>query len=89
MLSAGFSTNCAPNFIRNIDNLITLGNTRTENKGLKCTIAYNNIESRFPNHVFYINFDLNNPVYKNVNDDEDFNRSYDLLLVFACYKRHR
>jgi len=32
--------------------LITLGNTSADNKGLECTIAYNNIERRFPNHVF-------------------------------------
>jgi len=42
---------------QNSYNLITIENTSAENKGLKCTIAYNNIESRFPNHVlFYINF---------------------------------
>jgi len=52
MLSTDFSTNCAPNFFENSDNLITLGNTYAENKGLECTIAYNNIENRFPNHVF-------------------------------------
>jgi len=52
-MSTDFSTNCAPNFIQNMsDNLITLGNTNAENKGLECTIAYNNVESRFPNHVF-------------------------------------
>jgi len=34
---------------------ILLG-TIAQNKGLECTIAYNNIESGFPNHVFYINF---------------------------------
>jgi len=32
---------------------ITLGNTSAENKGLKCIIAYNNIQSMFPNHVLY------------------------------------
>jgi len=31
------------NFIQNTDILITLGNTKTENEGLECTIAYNNI----------------------------------------------
>jgi len=35
---------------------IVLGNTSAENKGPECTIAYNNIESSFSNHVFYINF---------------------------------
>jgi len=30
-LSTDFSTNCAPNSIQNIDNLITLGNTNAEN----------------------------------------------------------
>jgi len=49
----GLSTNCAPNFIQNTDILITLGITSAENKGLECTISYNNIiECRFPNHVF-------------------------------------
>jgi len=38
MLSTVFSIDCAPNFIQNTDRLI----------------AYNNIESRFPNHVFFI-----------------------------------
>jgi len=32
MLSTDFSTNYAPNFIRNTDILITLGNTNAENK---------------------------------------------------------
>jgi len=32
-------------------NLIPLENMSDENKGLECTITYNNIESRFPNHV--------------------------------------
>jgi len=58
MLSTGFSTNCAPNFFQNSDNLITFGNMSTENKGLNCIVAYNNIISRFPNHIFYINFVL-------------------------------
>jgi len=58
MLSTYFSTNCAFNFIQNTDYLIiaTLGNTRAENKGLECTIPYDNIKSIFLNHVFYINF---------------------------------
>jgi len=51
MLSTVFSTDCAPNFIQNTDILITLGYTCAENKGLE-SIAYNNIESRFQNHVF-------------------------------------
>jgi len=39
------------------DILIALGNTSAENKGVERTIAYNDIESRFPNHVFFnINF---------------------------------
>jgi len=38
--------------------LITLGNTSAKSKGPECTIAYNNIERRFPNHGFYINFGL-------------------------------
>jgi len=42
--------------IQNTDILITLGNTSVENKGFECTIGYNNIESRFPNHIFYIKF---------------------------------
>jgi len=54
MLSADFLENYAPNFIQNPDNLITLGHTSAENKGLECTIAYDNIESRFPNYVFFI-----------------------------------
>jgi len=48
----------APNLFQNGDNLITLGYTSAENKGLECTIAYNNIISRFLNHVFYISFAL-------------------------------
>jgi len=52
MLSTDFSINCAPNFFRNSDNLIILGNTSAKNNGLECTIAYNNK----PNHVCYINF---------------------------------
>jgi len=51
MLSTNLSTNCAP-ICTNADILITLGKTSAENKGLEFTIAYNNIESRFPNHVF-------------------------------------
>jgi len=51
-LSIEFSTNCAPNFIQNSNILITLGNTNAENKGLECAIAYNDIKSRFPSHVF-------------------------------------
>jgi len=35
MLSTDFSTNCALNFIQNTDNLITLGNTSAENKGIE------------------------------------------------------
>jgi len=50
ILNTDFSTNCAPNYIKNI--LITLENTSAEKKGLECIIAYNNIKSRFPNHVF-------------------------------------
>jgi len=53
--------------IRNTDNLITLGITSAENKGLEYTIAYNNIdnniESRFPNQVFYMNFDELSTLY--------------------------
>jgi len=41
------SANYAPNVIQNTDILISLGNTSSENKGLECTIAYNNIESSF------------------------------------------
>jgi len=52
-VSADFSKNCGPNFTQNTGILITLENTSAEKKGLECTIAYNNIESRFP---FYINF---------------------------------
>jgi len=51
MLSTNFSTNCASNFDQNTDILITLGNT-----------ADNNIESRFPNHVFYINLVSTNDI---------------------------
>jgi len=40
-------TNYAPNFLQNTDILITLENTSGENKGLECTITYDNIESRF------------------------------------------
>jgi len=40
-VSTDFTINCAPNFIQNSDNLITLANTSAENKGLKCTIPYN------------------------------------------------
>jgi len=54
----GVKTYCAPNFIQNTDILISLGNTSAEEKGLEYTIAYNNIGSRFQNHVFYINFVL-------------------------------
>jgi len=43
-------------FIQNTDILVTLENTSAENKGLDW-IAYNNIESSFPYHVFDINFD--------------------------------
>jgi len=39
--------------------IITLGNMSAENKELKCTIAYNNIESRFPNHVFLYQLGVN------------------------------
>jgi len=57
MLSMDFSINCAPKFFPNSDNLNTLENASAENKGLECTITYNNIKSRFLNHVFfYINF---------------------------------
>jgi len=49
MLSTDFSTNCEPNFIQKR----ILGNTSAENKGLECTTANNNIENRFPNHVFF------------------------------------
>jgi len=49
-LSTDFSTNCALIFIQNTDNLITLGNMS------ECTIAYNNIERRFPNHLFISTF---------------------------------
>jgi len=52
MLSTDFSTNCALNFIHNTDILITLGNMSAKNKGLERTIAYNNIESRFPKPWF-------------------------------------
>jgi len=55
MLSTNFSTKCAPSFIQNTDNLINLGNKSAENKGLEYTFAYNNIESWFPNHIFYMN----------------------------------
>jgi len=34
MLSTDFSTNCAPNFFQNSENL-----TSAESKGLECTIA--------------------------------------------------
>jgi len=47
-VSADFSKNCGPNFTQNTGILITLENTSAEKKGLECTIAYNNIESRFP-----------------------------------------
>jgi len=40
------------------DILITLGNTSAENKGLKCTIAYNTSKVGFQTMFFYINFDL-------------------------------
>jgi len=54
MLSTNFSTYCAPNYIQNTDNIITLGNTyECRKKGLECTIAYTNIESGFPNHFLY------------------------------------
>jgi len=49
-LSTDFLTIRAPNFIQNTNILITFGKTSVENIGLECTIAYNNIESRFPNH---------------------------------------
>jgi len=52
MLTTDFSTNCALKFIQNTDSLITLGNTSAESKRLGCTIAYNNIESTLPHHVF-------------------------------------
>jgi len=57
MLSTDLSANCAPNY-ESTDTLITFENTlgSAENKGLECAIAYNNIESRFLNYVFYINF---------------------------------
>jgi len=42
MVSTDFSKNCAPNFIQNTNILITFGNMSAENKGLECTIAYNN-----------------------------------------------
>jgi len=51
-VSTDILTNCAPNFIQNCDVLITLGNMSAENKEIECTIAYNNIENMFPNHVF-------------------------------------
>jgi len=41
---------CVPKSIQNTNTLITLGNKILENKGLECTDANNNIESRFPNH---------------------------------------
>jgi len=47
---------CAPKSIQNTNILITLGNTIPENKGLECTNCNNNIESRFPNQGFSINF---------------------------------
>jgi len=34
MLNTHFSTNCAPNFIQNTDNLIIVGNMSAEKKGL-------------------------------------------------------
>jgi len=46
-----------PNFIQNTDILITRGNKSAEIKGFECAIAYNNTESTFLHHVFYINFD--------------------------------
>jgi len=55
LLSTDFLTNCA-HFNQNTDIFITLENTSVENKGLECTIAYNNmIENKFSNHVFISN----------------------------------
>jgi len=51
----GLFNKCAPNL--HSDVLVTLGNTSAKSNKLECTIAYNDIESRFLNHVFYINFD--------------------------------
>jgi len=34
--------------------LISLGNTSAEHNGIECTVAYSNIESRFPNIYIYI-----------------------------------
>jgi len=49
---------CTPKSIQNTNILITLGNVIPENKGLECTHANNNIESRFLNNGFSINFNL-------------------------------
>jgi len=61
MLSTDFSTNCAhcaPIFIQNSDNLITLGCTSAENKGLECTILTKTLKVGFQTMFFYINFGL-------------------------------
>jgi len=70
----------APNFIQYTDNLITLGNTSAKNKGRECTIAYNNIESRFPDHVFYINFDISMHCIRRLKK-EIIGLSYFFLLI--------
>jgi len=56
-------------------------NKKKENKGLECTIAYNNIESMFPNHVFFIST-LCNPA-----NNWPINLVSRLLLgiISACY----
>jgi len=43
--------------------LITLGNTSAEYKGLERTIAYNNIQSWFPNHVFLYQLWWKSPMF--------------------------
>jgi len=75
MLNTDFSTNCAPNSKHRYFNYCA------ENKGLECTIAYNNIESMFPNHVFFIST-LCNPA-----NNWPINLVSRLLLgiISACY----
>jgi len=54
MLNTNFLSICAPKSIQNANILITLGNTITENKGLECTIAYNNVEGSFPKVIVIV-----------------------------------
>jgi len=56
MLETNSFSICAPKSIQNTYILITLWNTIPKNKELKCTIANNNIESRFLNHSSPTNF---------------------------------